>query len=75
MLTEHAVSAMDLCRMVKRWLKAADPSDRFPPRSFRVTTATDLLDQDVPLETVTGPRVPESTQHPALRPAAEAGHA
>ena len=38
--------------MVKRRLEDAHLPERFSPHSFRVTTATDLLDQDVPLETV-----------------------
>jgi site-specific recombinase XerD len=38
--------------MMKRQLKSAGLPDHFSPHSFRVTTVTDLLTQNVPLEDV-----------------------
>jgi integrase/recombinase XerD len=35
-LTTKAMSGIDLCRMMKRRLKAADLPDQFSPHSFRV---------------------------------------
>ena len=37
-------------RMMKRRLKAADLPDQYSPHSFRVATVTDLLEQNVELE-------------------------
>ena len=51
-LTHNSITAGDICRMVKRRLKGAGLSLRISPHSFRVTVATDLLKQDVPLEQV-----------------------
>ena len=51
-LTENGISSADICRMLKRRLKAAGLSLRISPHSFRVTVATDLLNQNVPLEDV-----------------------
>lgn len=51
-LTDQAMTANDMCRMVKRRLKDVGLSSRLSPHSFRVTVATDLLSQDVPLEEV-----------------------
>jgi len=51
-LTIRAMTANDMCRMVKRRLKKAGLSLRISPHSFRVTVATDLLSQNVPLEDV-----------------------
>jgi integrase/recombinase XerD len=51
-LTDLPMTGVDLCRMVKRRLKAAGLPDRLSPHSFRVTTVTDLLTQGVPLEDV-----------------------
>ena len=51
-LTEHMMSELDVCRMVKRRLRAAGLPSRLSPHSFRVTTITDLLEQGVPLEDV-----------------------
>jgi site-specific recombinase XerD len=51
-ITERGISAVDICRMVKRRLKAAGLPDRLSPHSFRVCTVTDLLSQGVPLEDV-----------------------
>ena len=45
MLTENRMSAIDMCRMMKRRLKDAGLPLRLSPHSFRVTTITDLLDQ------------------------------
>ena len=42
----------DLCRMVKRRMKAVGLPSRLSPHSFRVATITDLLEQGVPLEDV-----------------------
>src|SRR5512144_3419836 len=41
-----------ICRMMKRRLKGAGLPGPFSPHSFRVTTVTDLLEQNVPLEDV-----------------------
>lgn len=51
-LTARAMSGIDVCRMMKRRLKAAGLPGHFSPHSFRVTTVTDLLEQNVPLEDV-----------------------
>jgi integrase/recombinase XerD len=51
-LTRGAMSGIDICRMMKRRLKAAGLPGHFSPHSFRVATVTDLLGQDVPLEDV-----------------------
>jgi len=50
-LTAHAMTSIDICRMMKRRLKAGLP-DEFSPHSFRVTTVTDLLEQNTALEDV-----------------------
>lgn len=47
-----AMSAIDICRMVKRRLKAARLPSSASPHSFRSCTATDLLEQGVSLEDV-----------------------
>jgi integrase len=46
------MTGIDICRMMKRHLKSAGLPDHFSPHSFRVTTVTDLLEQNVPLEDV-----------------------
>jgi site-specific recombinase XerD len=51
-LTAKAMSGIDVCRMMKRRLKAAGLPGQFSPHSFRVATVTDLLEQNVPLEDV-----------------------
>ena len=51
-LTTKAMSGIDICRMMKRRLKAAGLPGQFSPHSFRVATVTDLLEQNVPLEDV-----------------------
>jgi site-specific recombinase XerD len=51
-LTPKAMSGIDICRMMKRRLKAAGLPDQFSPHSFRVATVTDLLEQNVALEDV-----------------------
>jgi integrase/recombinase XerD len=51
-LTRNAMSGIDICRMMKRRLKAAGLPGQFSPHSFRVATVTDLLEQNVPLEDV-----------------------
>jgi len=51
-LTETAISGEDICRMLKRRLKAACLPSHLSPHSFRVATITDLLTQGVPLEDV-----------------------
>jgi site-specific recombinase XerD len=51
-LTAKAMSGIDICRMMKRRLKAAGLPGQFSPHSFRVATDTDLLEQNVPLEDV-----------------------
>lgn len=51
-LTERAITGVDVCRMVKRRLHAAQLPGQLSPHSFRVATVTDLLTQGVPLEDV-----------------------
>jgi integrase/recombinase XerD len=51
-LTKNPMSGIDICRMMKRRLKTAKLPEQFSPHSFRVTTVTDLLDQNVALEDV-----------------------
>jgi integrase/recombinase XerD len=51
-LTKNPMTGIDICRMMKRRLKAAGLPGHFSPHSFRVTTITDLLEQNVPLEDV-----------------------
>jgi integrase/recombinase XerD len=51
-LTGNPMTGIDICRMMKRRLKAAGLPTHFSPHSFRVTTVTDLLGQNVPLEDV-----------------------
>jgi integrase/recombinase XerD len=51
-LTEHSMSAIDVCRMVKRRLRDAGLPIRLSQDWFRVTTITELLEQGVPLEDV-----------------------
>src|SRR5262249_43857442 len=45
-LWKNRMSAIDMCRMVKRRLKDAGLPLRLSPHSFRVTTITDLLEHD-----------------------------
>ena len=51
-LTENPMTGIDICRMMKRRLRAAGLPDEFSPHSFRVTTVTDLLEQNTSLEDV-----------------------
>ena len=51
-LTDGAISAIDICRMVKRRLQAAKLPTTISPHSFRSCTATDLLVQGMPLDDV-----------------------
>ena len=51
-LTKNAMTGIDICRMMKRRLKAAGLPGHFSPHSFRVTTVTELLEQNAPLEDV-----------------------
>lgn len=51
-LSKNRMSGIDMCRMVKRRLKGSGLPLRLSPHSFRVTTITDLLEQNVPLEDV-----------------------
>ena len=51
-LTANPMTAVDMCRMVKRRMRQAGLPARLSPHSFRVTTITDLLEQCVPLEDV-----------------------
>ena len=46
------MNAQDICYMMKRRLERAGLPDLLSPHSFRVATATDLLEQGVPLEDV-----------------------
>ncbi|HVX13844.1 MAG TPA: tyrosine-type recombinase/integrase [Pirellulales bacterium] len=50
LLTDRPMRNIDVCRMVKRRLRAAGLPDQFSPHSFRVATLTDLLIQGVSLE-------------------------
>jgi site-specific recombinase XerD len=51
-LTDNPITAIDICRMMKRRLKAASLPTDFSPHSFRVTTITDLLEHNTSLEDV-----------------------
>ena len=51
-LTENPMTGIDICRMMKRRLKAAGLPGQYSPHSFRVATVTDLLEQNVELESV-----------------------
>ncbi len=51
-ITGLPMSGVDICRMVKRRLKAAGLSERISPHSFRVATVTNLLTQGVSLTDV-----------------------
>jgi site-specific recombinase XerD len=51
-LTTRALSGHDICLMVKRRLQRAGLPGVLSPHSFRVATATDLLEQGVPVEDV-----------------------
>ncbi len=51
-LTGRAMTAQDICLMVKRRLERAGLPGELSPHSFRVATATDLLEQGVPVEDV-----------------------
>jgi integrase len=44
-LTMNRITAIDICRMVKRRLKDAGLPSRLSPHSFRVMTITDLLER------------------------------
>ncbi len=50
--TANAMTAVDMCRMVKRRMKDAALPGHLSPHSFRVATLTDLLEQGVPQEDV-----------------------
>lgn len=49
-LTQTAMSENDMHRMFKRRIRAAGLSEHLSPHSFRVTTITELLKQEVALE-------------------------
>jgi site-specific recombinase XerD len=49
---EDLMRGIDICRMMKRRLKDAGLPGPFWPRSFRVATVTELLEQNVELEDV-----------------------
>jgi site-specific recombinase XerD len=51
-LTPRALSGVDICRIVKRRLRAAGLHSAVSPHSFRAMSATDLLTQGVPLDDV-----------------------
>jgi site-specific recombinase XerD len=51
-LTQQPISAIDVCRLVKRRLQAAGLPTILSPHSFRSCTATDLLLQGMPLDDV-----------------------
>ena len=46
------MTGIDICRMMKRRLRAAGLPEDFSPHSFRVTTVTDLLEQNTSVEDV-----------------------
>jgi integrase/recombinase XerD len=48
-LTNRAMTGIDVCRMMKRRLRAAGLPTHYSPHSFRVATVTDLLEQNQPL--------------------------
>ncbi|BDC53156.1 integrase (plasmid) [Bryobacterales bacterium F-183] len=50
--TDRPIHVNDVCRMMKRRLRAAGLPDTLSPHSFRVATITNLLEQGVPLEDV-----------------------
>jgi integrase/recombinase XerD len=49
-LTANTMSGIDICRMMKRRLKIAGLPAELSPHSFCVTTVTDLLEQNTPLD-------------------------
>jgi site-specific recombinase XerD len=51
-LSDNSITGVDVCRLVKRRLKAAGLPTIISPHSFRSCTATDLLLQGVALEDV-----------------------
>ncbi len=51
-LTASGMTSIDMARMVKRRLRDADLPQRLSPHSLRVCALTDLLSQNVPLESV-----------------------
>lgn len=51
-LTNTPMTSHNICRMMKRRLREAGLPPDLSPHSFRVTTITDLLDQQLPLEDV-----------------------
>jgi integrase/recombinase XerD len=51
-LSDRPFNAIRMNEMIKRRLKDAGIGDRFSPHSFRVTTITALLEQNVPIEDV-----------------------
>jgi integrase/recombinase XerD len=51
-LTLNRMSAIDICRMVKRRLKDAGLPSRLSPHSFRVMTITDLLEHGSEIDEV-----------------------
>lgn len=51
-LSENGMSAIDMCRMMKRRLKHAGLPLRYSPHSFRVAVITDLLGHGAQLEDV-----------------------
>jgi site-specific recombinase XerD len=51
-LSGRAIHVNDICRMMKRRLKDFEMPLAYSPHSFRVTSITDLLEQNVPREDV-----------------------
>jgi len=49
-LTSRAMTGQDICYMMKLRLERAGLPGLLSPHSFRVATATDLLEQGVPVE-------------------------
>ena len=48
--TENQMTGIDICKMMKRRLREAGLPTHYSPHSFRVTTVTDLLEQNQALE-------------------------
>ena len=51
-LTNRAMTGIDVCRMMKRRLREAGLPTHYSPHSIRVAIVTDLLEQNQPLEAV-----------------------
>ena len=52
LFTHNPMNGHDICRMVKRYVRRSGLPANLSPHSFRVSVATDLLEQGVPLADV-----------------------